>query len=155
MLGTCPRIPESDCTSSVCSNNSELSTTIFSLVSLLHPDSTVHNSFMISYIVHSSFSIIFPLHLLYFVVATKDTASSLLKGRALAISIHLAPGQKYAAFRVPVAKFLPLALLLTVGITVPSLLWFAAVSLTSYVFLYNDVPNPSNYPGNQNDRCNW
>lgn len=109
---------------------------------------------MISYIVHSSFSIIFPLHLLYFLVTTKHTASSLLKGLALAISIHLAPGQKYAAFRFPVARFLRLALALTVGITIPALLWFAAVSLSSCVFPALSLTSLTTFD-DQNDRCNW
>ncbi|KAF8974052.1 hypothetical protein BDZ97DRAFT_1778191 [Flammula alnicola] len=87
--------------------------------------------FFLFYLVHSSFAIIFPLHLLYLLATTNYTAVSLLKGLAFAISNHLEPGQKSRGFQFPRAKFIRLVLGLTVGITCPALLWFLAISLAS------------------------
>ncbi|PPR05701.1 hypothetical protein CVT26_008942 [Gymnopilus dilepis] len=83
------------------------------------------------YLVHSSFAIIFPLHLLYLLATTNYTTVSLLRGLSLAISNHLAPGQKSPNYHFPRAKFIRLILGCTLGITCPALLWFAAVSLAS------------------------
>ncbi|PPQ80837.1 LOW QUALITY PROTEIN: hypothetical protein CVT25_001962 [Psilocybe cyanescens] len=87
--------------------------------------------FFIFYLVHSSFSIIFPLHLLYLRATTNHTTVSLFKGLGLAISNHLEPGQKSSGSRFPRARFLRLVLCLTLGSTFPALLWFLAVSLAS------------------------
>ncbi|KAF9478535.1 hypothetical protein BDN70DRAFT_879881 [Pholiota conissans] len=88
--------------------------------------------FFIFYLVHSSFSIIFPLHLLYLLATTNYTAVSLLKGLSFAIAFHLDPDVKSATqFRFPRPRFIRLILGLTVGITCPALLWFVAVSLAS------------------------
>ncbi|KJA29108.1 hypothetical protein HYPSUDRAFT_32450 [Hypholoma sublateritium FD-334 SS-4] len=87
--------------------------------------------FFIFYLVHSSFAIIFPLHLLYILSTTQHTTTSLLKGLSFAIARHLEPTHKYYAFSFPRAKFLRLILGLTLGITCPALLWFLAISLAS------------------------
>ncbi|KAJ3506897.1 hypothetical protein NLJ89_g6610 [Agrocybe chaxingu] len=89
-------------------------------------------SFFLFYIVHSSFAIIFPLHLLYLIATTNHSAVSLLKGLAIAISNHLVTSQKSNdAFKFPTAKFFRLSLALMVGVTCPGLLWFAAIPLAS------------------------
>ena len=83
-----------------------------------------------SYLVHSSFSIIFPLHLLYLLATTDYTAAALLKGLNIAITNHLSPGHK-STTEFPRAKFFCLVLGLTWGITCPGVLWFSAMSLAS------------------------
>ncbi|KAJ7293558.1 hypothetical protein C8J57DRAFT_1043403 [Mycena rebaudengoi] len=83
--------------------------------------------FFIFYLVHSSFAVIFPLHLLYLTATTKYSAAALCNGVTVALANHLAPQQR--AF--PRYQFLRLILALTVGLTYPGLLWFAAISLAS------------------------
>ncbi|KIL70856.1 hypothetical protein M378DRAFT_183429 [Amanita muscaria Koide BX008] len=83
--------------------------------------------FFIFYIVHSSFSLIFPLHLLFLRITSGHKISSLLKGLSLAIKDHLASSD--TAF--PLSSLIRLSLLLFVGLTCPALLWFASVSLAS------------------------
>ncbi|KAF8168120.1 hypothetical protein B0H34DRAFT_684272 [Crassisporium funariophilum] len=85
--------------------------------------------FFLFYCVHSSFTIIFPLHLLYLLATTHHTAVSLFKGLTIALTNQLDPSQQSTHF--PKRKFLRLTLALTVGITCPALLWFAAISLAS------------------------
>ncbi|KAH9486952.1 hypothetical protein JR316_0001018 [Psilocybe cubensis] len=87
--------------------------------------------FFIFYLVHSSFAIIFPLHLLYLRATTNHSTVSLLNGLAIAITNHLTQDQKTPGVKFPRAKFLRLILFLTLGITVPALLWFLSVSLAS------------------------
>ena len=86
-----------------------------------------------SYIVHSSFSFTFPLQLLYLVLTTSASLESLLAGLSLAIKIQFAPtGQSHLVTLrspFPYTRFLRLTALLTLGLTLPSLLWFASVSL--------------------------
>lgn len=87
--------------------------------------------FFLFYLVHSSFAIIFPLHLLYLLATTKYTTISLLKGLRIAITDHLLPDQRSTKIGFPYYKFFRLTICLTIGITIPALLWFAAVSLAS------------------------
>ncbi|KAF9015142.1 hypothetical protein BDQ17DRAFT_1385929 [Cyathus striatus] len=84
--------------------------------------------FFIFYLVHSSFSIIFPLHLLYLTVTTKDSVTSLIKCLSIAITQHLAPR---GSSEFPYSRFTRLIFALTFGLTCPALLWFAAISLAS------------------------
>jgi hypothetical protein len=87
-----------------------------------------------SYIVHSSFAIIFPLHLLYLILTTSTSLESLLAGLSLAVKIHFAPVDKsrlailHSTF--PYGRLLRLTAFLTVGLTLPALLWFISVSLS-------------------------
>lgn len=86
--------------------------------------------FFLFYLVHSAFAIIFPIHLLYLITTTKYSATSILEGLGIAISSHLSSREASSStLRFPYAKFLRLILAMTLGITVPALLWFAAVSL--------------------------
>ncbi|KAF7320356.1 hypothetical protein MKEN_00820400 [Mycena kentingensis (nom. inval.)] len=82
----------------------------------------------IFYIVHSSFAICFPLHLLYLTQTTKYSTSALIRGVLAAITNHLTPGTTRT---FPRARFLWMVLLLTGLITYPGLLWFFAISLAS------------------------
>jgi hypothetical protein len=87
-----------------------------------------------SYIVHSSFAIIFPLHLLYLVLTTSASLESLLAGLSLAVKIHFAPIDKsrlaILQSTFPYGRLLRLTAFLTVGLTLPSVLWFISVSLS-------------------------
>lgn len=90
--------------------------------------------FFIFYIVHSTFAIIFPLHLLYLVLTTSASLESLLTGLSLVVKIHFAPVDKSRLAIVqstfPYGRFLRLTAFLTVGITLPAVLWFISVSLS-------------------------
>ncbi|KAF8078643.1 hypothetical protein FPV67DRAFT_1557902 [Lyophyllum atratum] len=87
--------------------------------------------FFLFYIVHSAFSIIFPLHFLYLTAVCNHSASSLWSGLSIAITDHLAPLERSGSKKSPLLLFLRLALACTAGITFPALLWFAAISLAS------------------------
>ncbi|KAH8835294.1 hypothetical protein DL96DRAFT_1573645, partial [Flagelloscypha sp. PMI_526] len=81
--------------------------------------------YFLFWVVHSSFAIIFPLHLLYLTLIKKYSTESLRNGLSIAITNHLAP----ASTSFPQARFLALISIMTIGLTAPGLMWFAAVSL--------------------------
>ncbi|KAJ3558952.1 hypothetical protein NP233_g11387 [Leucocoprinus birnbaumii] len=90
--------------------------------------------FFIFYLVHTSFSIIFPLHLLYLSATTNYTITGLISGLQLAITNHLSPTTKSTSpgsRPFPKFKFALLVIAMTMGITVPALLWFGAITLAS------------------------
>ncbi|KAF8165417.1 hypothetical protein B0H34DRAFT_689118 [Crassisporium funariophilum] len=87
--------------------------------------------YFLFYLVHSFFAIIFPLHLLYLLATTDYTTVSLVKGLGFAIANHLDPGSSSKNSNFPYYKFIRLVLAMTVAITFPALLWFAAISLAS------------------------
>jgi len=97
--------------------------------------STLHfrQPFFLFYIVHSSFVLTFPLQLIYLVLTTSACLESLIAGLSLAIKIQFAPtGQNHLVTLrspFPYTRFLRLTAFLTLGLTLPSLLWFASVSL--------------------------
>ncbi|KAI0257110.1 hypothetical protein BJV78DRAFT_11161 [Lactifluus subvellereus] len=99
--------------------------------------STLHfrQPFFLFYVVHSTFALIFPLHLLFLVFTTPVSLEPLLAGLSLAIKIHYAPGdqQHLTTLRSPFphVRFLKLVALLTLGYNCPSLIWFISVSLSS------------------------
>ncbi|KAH9950367.1 hypothetical protein B0H21DRAFT_532263 [Amylocystis lapponica] len=74
-----------------------------------------------------------PMHFMILMVASKHSPRALWSGLLFALKKHLTP----SSFRLsqspkfPTWKFLRLLFFLTIGATVPSLLWFAAVSLAS------------------------
>ncbi|TFK77118.1 hypothetical protein BDN72DRAFT_807572 [Pluteus cervinus] len=85
--------------------------------------------YFLFYIVHSSFWIILPLHLIYLTYTTNYSTGALLKGVIRSLSDHLSSGSDGISF--PLRRFSVLVFILTLGITVPALLWFIAVSLAS------------------------
>ncbi|KAF5356042.1 hypothetical protein D9756_003748 [Leucocoprinus leucothites] len=89
--------------------------------------------FFIFYLVHSSFAIIFPLHFLFLAATTKYTITGLLSGLQLAITNHLSPNStdSSGSRAFPKLKFTWLIVALTIGITLPAVLWFGAISLAS------------------------
>jgi len=74
------------------------------------------------------------VHLLYLVLTTSASLESLLGGLSLAVKIHFAPVDKsrlaILQSTFPYDRLLRLMAFLTVGITLPALLWFISVSLS-------------------------
>lgn len=69
--------------------------------------------------------------MLYLTTVKSTPASSYISGLRLALTDHLEGSRSYD---FPLRKFLRLIGLLTAGVTVPALLWYISVSLTSYEF---------------------
>ncbi|KAF7339488.1 hypothetical protein MSAN_02163100 [Mycena sanguinolenta] len=103
------------------------------LTQYLQADLGYRQSFFIFYLVHSSFAIIFPCHLLYLTLTTKYSTTALYNGLTIALANHLTPdrGSRSAPSKFPRFRFLGLVLALTFGISFPALLWFIAITLTS------------------------
>ncbi|EMD42088.1 hypothetical protein CERSUDRAFT_102465 [Gelatoporia subvermispora B] len=89
--------------------------------------------YFIFYVVHSSFSIMLPIHMLYLAISS-NSIGSLWAGLILAlkrqlssssIPVHLERGLS----DLPTRRFVAMILLLTAGMTIPGLLWFLAVPL--------------------------
>ncbi|GAW03599.1 duf6 domain [Lentinula edodes] len=91
--------------------------------------------FLLFWIVHSSFVISLPCHLLYLILATPHSFSALWKGLVLANTQHLNGPEHCSSIssqtKFPVNKFTYLMLTLTAAITMPALLWFAAIEMAS------------------------
>ena len=87
-----------------------------------------------SYVVHSSFALTFPLHLLYLVLTSSASLESILAGLFLAVKIHFAPTDQNHRVTLqspfPYVRFFRLVAFLTIGVTLPALLWFVSVSLS-------------------------
>ncbi|KAF8642325.1 hypothetical protein AX16_009595 [Volvariella volvacea WC 439] len=81
--------------------------------------------YFLFYIVHSSFWIIFPLHLAYLSVTTNYSASTYIK------CLNQSIADQAGTTEFPFRWFIIQVSLLTLGITIPALLWFIAVSLAS------------------------
>ncbi|KAL4243400.1 Solute carrier family 35 member F3/F4 [Abortiporus biennis] len=87
--------------------------------------------YFIFYVVHSFFTIMFPTHFLYLTLTSKYSPRAIWNGLMYALRIHFpsaSHGPLHAAF--PRWKLLRLVLFLTAGMTVPSVCWFSAVSLS-------------------------
>jgi hypothetical protein len=88
-----------------------------------------------SYIVHSAFVVIFPLHVLYLVAFKKKSARALLSGLSTAITVHMDPTQDLSRSTLsapfPLRQFIHLSLMLATAYSLPALLWFASISLAS------------------------
>ncbi len=86
-----------------------------------------------SYVVHSSFAIIFPLHLLYLKATTSHSTRSLMRGLSMAISDHMRPSTSPPSSnpRFPYIRFACFILILTTICNTPGLLWFASITLAS------------------------
>lgn len=95
-----------------------------------------------SYIVHSSFAVVFPLHLIFLKYTSATPIRAYLEGLSAAFKVHFAKvaGKRAAADDVedddsnasfPTSKLFYLIAWLTVGVSSPALLWFAAITLAS------------------------
>ncbi|KAG7099187.1 hypothetical protein E1B28_001056 [Marasmius oreades] len=85
--------------------------------------------YLLFYIVHSSFLILYPCHILYLILTTPHTPSQLWNSVKIAITNRL--NEDVRSTKFPLARLLYLILALTAGITVPALLWFAAIAISS------------------------
>ncbi|KAI9063106.1 hypothetical protein FKP32DRAFT_1573007 [Trametes sanguinea] len=88
--------------------------------------------YLIFYIVHSSFAIMFPLHLLYLTVASEHSMRSLWNSVLLTVQTHLSPKAASPSLSerpFPTWRLARLLAFLTAGMTFPGLLWFIAVTL--------------------------
>ncbi|ESK86641.1 duf6 domain [Moniliophthora roreri MCA 2997] len=85
--------------------------------------------YFLFYIVHSSFLISYPCHLLYLVSTTSHTPYQLWRSVKVATANRLVQDSNPTDF--PVAEFVYLVLALTTGLTIPSLLWFVAIAISS------------------------
>lgn len=92
-----------------------------------------------SYIAHSSLSITLPLHLLYLKYTTRQSTASHIKRAIATLRHHLTPASTQSrAF--PTRRLIILLLCLTVGITMPAVLWYIAVLLASCVLISSPKP---------------
>jgi hypothetical protein len=78
--------------------------------------------------VHSSFMIIFPLHLLYLITMAGHNLSGLLSGLCIALAFHLTNSPTTPTF--PWRRFVYLLTFMLIGVTLPGLLWFAAITMS-------------------------
>ncbi|PIL31921.1 transporter [Ganoderma sinense ZZ0214-1] len=87
--------------------------------------------YLIFYVVHSSFAISFPLHVIYLSATSQHSIASILKTVLIAVQKHLSPKATSTlnATTFPTRRFLWLIFYLTTGLTVPSILWFVAIAL--------------------------
>jgi len=85
--------------------------------------------FLLFYIVHSCFAMMLPMHFLILMLSSKQSPRALWDGLMFALRNHLHGEHSGQSPAFPTWKFLRLLLLLTAGVTVPSLLWFIAVPL--------------------------
>jgi len=84
--------------------------------------------YLIFYVLHSSFMIMLPLHLAFLAIAARQSPRELCVQLITALQQHLSPpGVRTTHF--PRRRLAWLLVLLTVGATLPGLLWFIAVSL--------------------------
>lgn len=83
-----------------------------------------------SYVSHSSFLTIFPLHVTYLSLTTGRPIRDYMSGLSLAIKRHIAenPAESDDA-KFPWPRFATMLVLMTIGVTLPALLWFYSVSL--------------------------
>ncbi|KAI5122614.1 hypothetical protein M0805_004825 [Coniferiporia weirii] len=91
--------------------------------------------YLLFYIAHSTMTIIFPLHLLYLHMFTPFSARSYIRGLSVTVREHLSSkvlplsGESVSSY--PTAKIVAIISWCTLGFTIPSLLWFAAVAFAS------------------------
>ncbi|KAJ4486098.1 hypothetical protein J3R30DRAFT_3655365 [Lentinula aciculospora] len=99
--------------------------------------------FLLFWIVHSSFIVSLPCHLLYLTITTSHSFSALWKGLVFANAQHLNgidSRSSISSTRFPVSKFIYLMLTLTAAITMPALLWFAAIEMASILLSFAQMP---------------
>lgn len=88
-----------------------------------------------SYIVHSAFAIIFPLHFFYLTITSSASPRSIYAGLHLALSEHISYTRFDRPLKFPTWGFIRLSTILAVSVAIPGLLWFIAVTLAPYVYL--------------------
>ena len=73
-----------------------------------------------------------PLHLLYLKFTTRQSAASHFKRTIAMVQYRLNPASAQPR-SFPIKRLIILLLYLTAGLTVPSVLWYIAVSVAPYV----------------------
>jgi len=88
-----------------------------------------------SYIVHSSFAVMLPLHFAMLAITSEAPLRTIWAGLVYALRQHLGtkPTPISASPPFPKWRFVRFLLPLTAGATIPGLLWFIAISLAPYV----------------------
>ncbi|KAE9408108.1 hypothetical protein BT96DRAFT_22101 [Gymnopus androsaceus JB14] len=86
--------------------------------------------FFVFYVTQSVFSISLFCHLTYLTLSTKASVSGLCKGLRISIVHQLRSGPPSQRIPFPLVRFILIALILTIGFTVPTLLWFVGISLS-------------------------
>ncbi|KAI0932160.1 hypothetical protein AcW2_000859 [Taiwanofungus camphoratus] len=104
------------------------------LTQYVQSDLGFRQPFLLFYIVHSCFALMFPLHIIFLILSPKRSLRTLWAGLIFAIKRHLSSASSgtlgtSTSSKFPAWKFLRLVMLLTAGTTIPSLLWFIAVPL--------------------------
>jgi hypothetical protein len=131
----------------VCSDITGLPAFVLSLVSrqttrwFSHANSQFK---LYSYIVHSSFILLFPLHLGYLLLTTHHSFGTLLSNLSSTISTQLTSrgfqeSRTIHSSQFLLSRFLVVVLIMTALYSIPALLWFIAVVYAPYVvndFLY-------------------
>jgi hypothetical protein len=87
----------------------------------------------VSYIVHSTFTLIFPLHIGVLLVSNQGyTVKNIFQTLSITLARHMQPSKVSSTTHngnLSLARFFTFIFILTIGVTTPGLLWFAAVSL--------------------------
>jgi hypothetical protein len=89
-----------------------------------------------------SFIIVFPLHLFFLLNTTDISKAGYISGLRYALIEKITPSSDLAPLGpalFPNRRFILLILAITSGVTVPALLWYTSVSLTSYVIFNLDM----------------
>ena len=81
-----------------------------------------------SYLVHSSFAIMYPLHLLYLMLFSRHELRPLWAGLRHALKQHVIPMRFDHTPAFPIWGFARLVVILTIAMAIPALLWFIAVT---------------------------
>jgi len=91
--------------------------------------------YLLFYAAHSSLIFIFPVHLLYLHASSTRPVSAYCRGLSAAVKQHLSRGTALVSLPnerpFPTARLISIISWCTLGITVPGLLWFAAITLAS------------------------
>ncbi|KAH7104781.1 hypothetical protein BKA62DRAFT_748595 [Auriculariales sp. MPI-PUGE-AT-0066] len=85
--------------------------------------------FLLFYIAHSSFAFSFPLHLAWLSVSSPTPVSEHIDALKDALTTKFTPN--HSSPELPIRRILLIILAVTCGVTLPALLWYASVSLTS------------------------
>lgn len=86
-----------------------------------------------SYIVHSAFMIMCPLHFLFLSITSKESPRAFYHGLRLALAEHITPSFFDQPGMFPTWGFIRLSVCLALAIAVPALLWFVAITYAPYV----------------------
>lgn len=93
-----------------------------------------------SYVAHSSFALVFPLHLLYLVASSDKSAHFYLSQLSHTLASHFSQRREEQP-SFPYTRLLYVVLLMLLGLTGPGLLWYCSVSMSSYAAPSDSSPH--------------